>query len=627
MDDRRAQEQGRTVTDWLIRNGFDPVRLRFALRTALACWLAVVIAWSLGLEHPQWSGMSVWAASQPLRGQLLEKGFFRFAGTVSGTVVGVVLVLVMQVHPVLLVAGLALWVGACTWIGNLQRGLVAYGTVLAGYSAAMVALLDTAHPDKVLHLGADRLATVLTGVLVATAAGYLFARRADDADLRDRIRRLLADVLRDLGAPSAEGGGVHLSRLAAVEEALDPHAAGSLRSRREVQLARNVLLAAVPLMIRQQEPDPALARPLQRGAEALERGDTSAAADLLRRAAPSGLRPMLSELAAALAAWTARPSPGAPRRLPRWTAPSILYRDRIGAREAGLRALGAILLFGTIWIMTGWPSGAFMLLGLSVMISLFSTFENPAITMRHIFAGQVIGVVGAMACRWIVWPHATGEAQLIGMMLPFILLGPPLVAHRRTVIAGTDYSMVFLLLSQPHFPLTGSAAQSATMALAVLAGPLTAWAGYLLVFPTDLQRRQRNLLAMMWRDIAAMARDPRALTQRALWEARLYHRVLRLVRLSDRLARAEGRAQATGRAILLLAQAALRCHALRDAVGTAPGTDRAARLVLARMAQAGTGVETGAGRLASALRHLASRTAGTDRQMLLITAGAVADLD
>ena len=94
------------------------------------------------------------------------------------------LVMAMQADPALLIAGLALWVGACTWIGNLQRGLIAYGTVLVGYSASMVALLDPAHPDRVLQLGADRLATLLTGVVVATLVGYFFAQRREMRAIR-----------------------------------------------------------------------------------------------------------------------------------------------------------------------------------------------------------------------------------------------------------------------------------------------------------------------------------------------------------------------------------------------------------------------------------------------------------
>ncbi len=619
------------MTDWLMRKGFDRARLRFAFRTALACWLAVMLAWLMGLEHPQWSGMSVWAASQPLRGQLLEKSFFRFAGTLSGTIVGVFLVVGMQIHPALLVAGLAFWIGGCTWLGNLQRGLVAYGTVLAGYSASMVALLDTAHPDRVLHLGADRLATVLTGVVVATLVGYFFARRTDEADLRGRIRRLLADLLRHLADPdpAPHDGRRYLSGLAAIEDGLDPHAAGSVRSRREIRATRGVLLAVVPLLLRSDYRSPlppATAARLVSAAAALERDDLTAAEELLEELLEADdtpeLRDVLGGLAAALRSWAAALTPG-PAKAARLKAPPVvLHRDWIGAREAGVRAGGAMLLFGGIWLATGWEAGAFMLLGLSVMISLFSTFESPAITMRHVFAGQALGVVAALICRWLVWPGAAGEAEQILLMFPFIMLGPLLVAHRRTVIAATDFNMIFLLLSQPRFPLTGDIGESLVLGLAVLAGPLTAWAGYLLVFPINLQRRQQHLMAMMRRDLARIASTPQALAHRPIWQARIYHRVLRLTRISERLARAEERAFTTNRAVLLLAQAALRCHELLGSAGTPRATGKAAKLMLARLARIGIDPEGAA----ATFRRSARRLEKEDARLMRQAADAVAEI-
>ncbi|MEG4642154.1 FUSC family protein [Paracoccus sp. APAP_BH8] len=400
--------------DWLLRRGFDGGRLCFASRTALACCLAVLVAWAMGLEHPQWSGMSVWAAAQPLRGQLLEKAFFRFAGTLVGTGAGVLLVLGAPLHPGILVLGLALWVGLCTWAGNLQRGFIAYGTVLAGYSASMVALLDTAHPDRVLHLGADRLATVLTGVVVATLAGYFLAGQGGVADLRARIGGLLVDLLRHLAGTVPAEGRALLSRIAALEEGLDPHAAGSLRSRREVRASRAVLLAAMPLLLRAE-----------------------------------GAAPVPVPLARRLA-----------------DAAVALHRDWIGAREAGLRAGGAMLLFGLIWLATGWSLGPFMLLGLSVMISLFSTFENPAQMMRHVSAGQALGMVAAILCHWLLWPLARTELQQILMLVPLLMLAP-LFGRTPPDHAGRH--------GLQHDPVADVAAASA--AAGRLAGPAAEGAG------------------------------------------------------------------------------------------------------------------------------------------------------
>jgi hypothetical protein len=81
--------------------------------------------------------------------------------------------------------------------------------------------------------------------------------------------------------------------------------------------------------------------------------------------------------------------------------------------------------------------------------------------------------VAALACRWLVWPHATGEAGLIVMMMPFILSGVLPLSHRRTMAGATDYCLILLLLLQPAYPLTGRFTRSLVMTAAVVAAPLT----------------------------------------------------------------------------------------------------------------------------------------------------------
>src|SRR5690606_41903263 len=92
----------------LARLGFDIPRWNFALRTALASGLALMLAWLIGLEHPQWSAMTVWAVSQPVRGMLGEKSLFRAAGTFVCTGFGIGLVLVADGYLPLLVFRLSL---------------------------------------------------------------------------------------------------------------------------------------------------------------------------------------------------------------------------------------------------------------------------------------------------------------------------------------------------------------------------------------------------------------------------------------------------------------------------------------------------------------------------------------
>ncbi|WP_160120870.1 FUSC family protein [Rhodovarius lipocyclicus] len=571
------------------RLGFDPPRLAFALRTALGACLALYLAWALGLEHPQWSAMTVWATSQPTRGQLLEKSLFRCIGTVAGTLAGVGLMWASGGQPLGLVLGLAAWIGLCAFWGNVLRGFVAYGSILAGYSAAMVALLDTAHPDHVLLLGADRLATVLVGVLTALVVGWLFTPALAEDTVLGRGRRLTARLLRAMadhlrGAPAGEHPHALLREMAAIEEMLDPHGAGSLRSRQAVRAVRRLLTAEVAAILWLKYPQaaqPVAAAALEEAAMALEA--TASPLEALRRAhqaADAPLREMLDRLEPALA----RPLEGGPGSgAARPSHPLVLHQDWVGARQALIRAVGAMLAVGALWVLTGWPGAPFMLLGIAVMTSLFSTMDNPALMMRFVARGQVIGVAGALACRWLAWPWAGDAQQLILMMMPFILLGAPLVAHRRTMPMSFDYNMVMLLLSQPHYPLEGSVLSSLAMGVAVVAGPLVALGFYRFVYPTDARRRMDVLIAMMVRELRDMA-APGATPSAELWRARLYHRLLRLVGWTEKTAEREISASDGGLAVLALGSAALRLQALARQE-LPPGCARAVATALRRMRQ------------------------------------------
>lgn len=602
------------------RLGFDAPRLQFSARTALAACVALFVAWLLRLEHPQWSAMTVWAASQPTRGQLLEKSFFRILGTIGGAVVGVLLVTQSVGHPAALVVGLAAWTGACVAIGNLQRGFVAYGAMLAGYSAAMVALLDTAHPREVFALGADRLLTVTVGVATALAVGWLFTSPQAEDLLAGRVRRLSARVMRDLaarlrGAPAGPAGELPalLSEMAALEEMLEPHGAGSLRSRRAVRSTRALLMAEMSALLwlrnaRLDLSEEAVGAALTEAAQALEassrRDEAIRAIERAADLSPSHprLREALVTIETAMRDQLGVPVGDATR--PRLHQPVLLHRDWAGARQAAIRSAGAMLFMGAVWIATGWSGGPFLLLGVAIMTSLFSTFENPALTMRHIFVGQIFGAVGALACRWLAWPLATNQFELLLAMLPFILVGALFVSHRRTLAAGFDYNMVMLLLLQPAYPPLVSVGQSLGAAAAVVSGPLVAMAIYRLVYPVDLRRRTDALIAAMVHEIAGIAAARGAPETWPVWRARLYHRLLRLVRLTEKGGQTDAAATEAGLAVLGLGVAILRIHELLREPGVGAETARRLEAVLKRMRNIAREPERAGAALALAARRL-----------------------
>ncbi|MGE4371972.1 MAG: FUSC family protein [Xanthobacter sp.] len=570
----------------LSRLGFDAPRLAFTLRTMLAACLALLVAWMLGLEHPQWSAMTVWAASQPTRGQLAEKSFFRFAGTVSGVIAGVILVMISVDRPYVLVGGLALWTGLCAGIGNVQRGFVSYGTLLAGYSAAMVALLDTGNPAQhVLVLGTDRLLTVLTGVAAAFIMGWLLTPKSAEDPLAARMRRLTARLLRDLAGgarcvdevlPGANAKlQAALSEIAVLDELLEPSSAGGLRPRRAVRASRAVLNANMALLFWMNRSEttqggeelpsdhvqPSLQTPLLSAAQALEACAPPETVHMtLAEAADAAEGPLRDHLGGLMSALDRQA--GTELAIDRADhAVVVLHRDWTGAWQAMVRTILAMLAMGTIWLATGWSSGPYTLLGLAVMVSLFSTFDNPALIMRPVFLGQVMGGLGALACHWLVWPLAGSEVELVFMMMPFILLGALLLAHRRTMAAGFDYNMTILLLLQPHYPLTGTFGYSVSMVLAVILAPVAAWVAFRLIYPVDGRARMAMLMAAMVHELQDMAAQPEVMRGHmdrvSMWRARFYHRLLRLVRWSEKVGQTDAAATSFGLAVLNIGRAIL----------------------------------------------------------------------
>lgn len=568
------------VSSGLARLGFDLPRLGFGLRTALASCAALLIAWLMGLEHPQWAAMTVWAVSQPVRGMLIEKSLFRALGTVIGTLFGVLLVMVAGDNLTLMVISLSLWIGLCVGVGNLLSGLISYGALLSGYSATMVALLSTQQPaGQILLLGSDRLLTVMTGVMVALLIGLIFTPRNAEDDLAARVRRTSSDILRAMAAcfddDSREARADTAQRLlvsiANTEQLFDTSAAGSLRSHRNIRALRALVQAQVGAVYwirnaRNLSVDASMADALRQASRALN--ENAPGQDVLRSLEASlayctdnltadVLRQLLDSQREHLATEDEHSSMTAIRNR------VVLHRDWTGARQAALRAVGLLLLIGTAWIVTGWSAGAYVMLGASVMITLFSTFETPSKIMWHIFVWQSIAAVAALSCHWLLWPMATSEWQLIALLSPFILIIVPFFAHPRVASGSLDYVMALLLLSHPVLPLERTFGDSLTIALAVVSGPLLAYISFRLVWPADARRRRSHLTGMMLKELQSMAENPLAPARHQIWRARLQHRVLRLLQSTGRSAEAVVPAADGGLAVLAAGNAIQQLHLLQ----------------------------------------------------------------
>ena len=281
----------------------------------------------------------------------------------------------------------------------------------------------------------------------------------------------------------------------------------------------------------------------------------------------------------------------------------MLARDWVAAREAGVRAGLVMMLIGAVWIATGWSAGPLMMLGAAIMTSVFSTFDNPFVVLPKVAVGQALGAAAAIACRWLVWPGLESEAALIAATLPFILAGGVLTGVPRLQVQAFDYNMVVLLLLQPALPLAGSFPHSVMVGIAVASAPVVAWIAFRLIHPPSARRRRDALARTMVREVEAMAARPGAARSRGpIWRARLHHRLLRLVRWSERAGVGTGEAVEGGLALLRLGLAVLRLEGRLGEAGLSDSERRRLRQALRRIAAVAAAPERAADALAVAAR-------------------------
>ena len=630
-----------SVTAALTCLGFDRSRLPFGARTAITGWLALVAATLLHLDSPHWAAMTVWVVAQPTRGMLLEKSVHRVIGTVIGSLVGVVLLMQFGATPILLVAGLAVWVGLCACLGNVLRHAPAYGVILAGYTAALVALVDVPHPDHVVTVAAMRVATIIVGVVLSTVVGGLLTPVAGQDDLMGRVRRVGAETL---GWAAAALDGAPFDRLtererrvvadmAAIEDALHLQVAGSRGGHRRGRHIRGLfaallsLIASVRTVTRRQARNEVTGRAVTGGGglALLIHHLDAAAADLAGGAAlcvpfdviraalgdPRAAGTLDDALARVTAAFEAISDDHAGLETSREGRPTlsmILHRDWIGARAAMIRAVAAIAVVGAAWLGSGWPYGQFMLLSTCIMTTVFSAFENPVEMLRHVRLGSAAGSAVAIMFRLILLPLAGSDSDVVLMALPVLLLGGMAMAHHRTSLAALDYTMCFLLLAPPVFPPHGTPEAVMNGAVAILLGITVAQQAFRFVLPLGLSSRLRALMVMTVRDLEGLAGGG-AIPDPLRWQARLHHRILRLVRGVDAAGERNLLPVDGGIAALTVAAAIVRLRALIAADDRLPaGCGRALRLAVARLSRLSHSPEAAA----AALERAASRLMAAD---------------
>lgn len=507
----------------------------FVLRTCLAFFLTGWLAMRMGLPQPTTAMMTTVIVMHRQSGMVLAKSFYRVLGTLVGAFAALAIVALFpqQREPFLLV--MALWIGACAAGATLHRNFKSYAFVLAGYTAAIIALpVISIHPGDVFDSAVARISEVMLGLVVsAVISDTVLPVRLRDT-LRGAVRSQYRDFLQFvrealLGEMPRER--MELAHLRFVRDAVtledvrssvifeDPEA----RARSLHILQFNQRFMAVSTSFQSlhhlinrlmRQPDPVAAQALMKlyhplgallpvepqdvvpeqlatrvqqfvnqlpaATDALRAGladvgqieDFEVGADLLRRFAHE-----LEEYLRARGQLLHRVAPSAGVERVRF----VRGNDHAGAALAFVRTTATMLVLGAFWVATGWPVGASAMLLATVFSGLFATAPNAAQLTGKVMLGYLAGLLAGYLCAFWVLTRMDGYALLVAGVLPFFIIGPYMVSRPKLSAAGIGYSMALAYILALTNPMQFNPLHFINDALAQVAALGAAAVGFVLL--------------------------------------------------------------------------------------------------------------------------------------------------
>ena len=499
-------EWRRGFFDWARSDGVTWV---YIFKVLIAAFLTLWLAMRLELPQPRTAMITVFIVMQPQSGQVFAKSFYRFLGTLAGSAVMVVLIALFAQNTELFLGALAIWVGICTAGATRNRNFRAYGFVLAGYTAAMVGLPALAHPDGAFMAAVWRVLEISLGILCSTLVSAAILPQTASAAMRNALYQrfgvfalFVTDGLRGRSkAESFEASNVRfiaeavgLEGLRSVTVFEDPH-----MRRRNGRLSRlnsefmgittrfNALHQLLErLRVNGEEHVVAAIRPgLQDLAEVLDgfsgRALTSPDAARLARALAS-YKEGLPARVRSLRAIFQESEPSDAEQLDFHTAYELLYRfvddlhgyaqthaslaDHRHERErwdepftpqtnwwaaaaSGIRASFILVVLGSYWVATAWPSGATMTLIAAATVGLSAATPNPKRMAFQMACGTFLGALIGFVEMFFIFPWIDGFPLLCVMLAPVIVLGSFLTSRPQYAGVGLGLLIFFSTGSVP----------------------------------------------------------------------------------------------------------------------------------------------------------------------------------
>ncbi|MBZ9993906.1 FUSC family protein [Mesorhizobium sp. BH1-1-4] len=555
-----------TRSDWI-----------FALRTVSAGLIALLAAYALKLDHPQWAMMTVFIVAQPVAGMVLAKGFYRLLGTLVGGVAAIGITTAFGTGPWILVTVLAVWIGICTFVSSLLRNPEAYGAALAGYTAMIIGLPAFGQPHLVVDLAVARCAEIVLGIVCAGLTSRLILPKLASDAIISRLKRCILDLATYAGGAFSGGDratliGLHrklvadtqtlgemrayarleapsfaprahpvrrtigqlLSALSAAR-ALHSHAAPKNAALIPVRSELQALvseLAAKPGAL--DDTSPWLARLDAISIKARQMPDASTdqgedrvgtitrltiAADFAE-----ALKQVLRGLDALRAPVTRRPGPGSQQPA------LVVHRDYPGAARNAIRAAVATLLVAAFWLTTKWSEAAGTVILVAVVSSLFAARPDPVQVSWGFFKGTLLALPFAFLVGQIALPALPGFGWFMLFVVPIMVPAALAMANPRYVGVATAFAINFLAFLSPHQAMTYDPGPFFAGSASILVGILLAIGVFIVVLPADPWLAADRIVRAMREDLARLCLHERV-PRRSAFESLAYDRVNQLMPL------------------------------------------------------------------------------------------------
>ena len=177
-------EWRRALAEWARSDGATWI---YVFKVLCAAFLTLWLAMRLELPQPSTATITVFIVMQPQSGQVFAKSFYRILGTLVGLSVMVTLIALFAQERVLFLLSSAIWIGLCTAGAARYRDFRSYACVLAGYTATLIGIPATSHPEGAFMQAIWRVLEISLAILCSGVVSAVIMPQTTSAAMRNAL--------------------------------------------------------------------------------------------------------------------------------------------------------------------------------------------------------------------------------------------------------------------------------------------------------------------------------------------------------------------------------------------------------------------------------------------------------